>query len=120
MNDEVTTAWVVARWVVALIAAAIILAGALVVATGGSHNNLNAGVVLGIAFALLPAGIYAVGAGSRRAVVLAGVVLLGVTGAAWSVFVLNRRNDFAWAFIVPAFVITLLSSSLAKQDGRRR
>lgn len=57
-RKETTPGWIVLRSAIALAAACLIVVGALVAATGGSHNNMNAGVVLGIALALLPAGIY--------------------------------------------------------------
>ncbi len=122
IDKETTVGWVVARWVIALFVAAIIIAAAVNVAVGGSHNNMNAGVGLGIVLALVPAGIYACYARSRSSIMFAGVVLIGATAIAWTLFLVNRTDALAGAvFIPPSFVITLLASCLAAmRDNKLR
>ncbi len=113
-DKDTTVAWVIARWVIAISVAAFIVAAAVSVAVGGSHNNMNAGVGLGIVLALAPAGIYACCARSRSSIMFTGVVLIGATGIAWTLFLVNRTDALAGAvFIPPSFVITLLASCLA-------
>ena len=120
VEHDASRGWVVARWVIALAVAGLIVVAAMVAAVGGSHNHMNAGVVFGIGLALLPAGIYAFGVRTRTSTALAGALLVGVTGLAWGIFLVGHRESaFAGAFIIPAFFITLLSSSLAAARDQR-
>lgn len=120
LEEDTTLRWVLLRWAIALAVTVLIVVGALVPAVGGSHNHMNAGVVFGIGLALLPAGIYAFGVRTRTSAALAGAVLLGVTGLAWGIFLVGHRDSaFAGVFLIPAFFITLLSSSLAAMRDQR-
>jgi hypothetical protein len=113
-GDDTTTGWIVLRSAIAATVASLIVVGGLVAAARGSHNNMNAGVVAGIALALLPAGVYCFAVKTKHSIILAGVILFGVTGPAWGMFlVAHRSTAFSGVFIIPAFFITLLSSGIA-------
>ncbi len=120
LEDDATPGWALLRWAIAVAVAMLIVVTAVVAAVGGSHNHMNAGVVLGIGLALLPAGIYGFGVRTRASTALAGAVLLGVTALAWGLYLVGHRESaFAGVFIIPAFVITLISSSLAAMRDQR-
>ena len=121
-DDATTPGWIAARWLLFVIVDALIVVTALLAASDGSHNNMNAGVILGIGIALMPAGAYALGVRSRTSTLLAGAVLVVVTGVGWGLFLVGHREHAdAGAFIIPAFFITLASSCAAvKRDGDRR
>lgn len=121
-DDAMSPGWIAARLVIAASAAILIVVTALVVALGGSHKVFNAGVVLAIGLALLPAGVYAFGVRSQTSTVLGGAILLVVTGVAWGLYIFGHdKGADASAFLLPAFLITLVCSMFAAmRDGGLR
>lgn len=121
-ETETPLRWLVLRSAIAIGVSILILVGAVVGATSGSHNSMNAAVILGTGLALLPAGVYGFGVKTRISIALAGIVLLGVTGMAWGIFLIGHHaSAFSGVFIIPAFFITLLSSGVyAARDQAQR
>jgi hypothetical protein len=119
LDEDATSGWFVVKWITAGLVAVLIAVTAVLAAVGGSHNSLNAGVLLATAFAMLPAGIYGFGARSQTSITIGGIALFVVSGMAWGLFLLGyREHADAGVFVIPAFFITLISSCMvAGRDG---
>lgn len=102
MRNSPRAAWLLARIVFAGAAGAVVIGGTLWVA----HAPVDAFTVA----LLLPAMVFLLGVRSPKRVVIFGALLVGITGATWTLYALHRRESMAGVGIVMGGFYSLVSS----------
>lgn len=81
-----------------------------VLAKPGEPGRANALFFTLLLIALVPSLVYAFGVRERRSVLTYGALLLGITGAAWSVVFLSD-DPMRGIYVIPAWIVTMATST---------